>query len=144
MDDLVKIYPDPTFQLTRGTLDITFTTDPDAPTGTQTVLSRDSVGDTAGGFRVELLTDGSVVITHETGTGPVTYTTEPGFVAPGDTVDLSYSWDAAEGGRLVLENSTQGTDFEADTPAGLTMDQGPAQPALDDRCRSGAAPTRRC
>ena len=142
VDDLVKIYPDPTFQLTRGTLDITFTTDSEAPTGTQTVLSRDSVGDTAGGFRVELLTDGSVVITHETGTGPVTYTTAPGFVAPGDTVDLSYSWDAAEGGRLVLENSTQGTEFEADTPAGLTMDQGPInQPWMIGADQSNSDPS---
>lgn len=124
VNDLVKIYADPAFQLSRGTLDITFTTDSEAPRCPQTVLSRDSTGDTVGGFRVELLTDGSVVITHETGTGPVTFTTAPGFVAPGDTVDLSYSWDAAEGGRLVLENTSAGSSFEADTPAGLTMDQG--------------------
>lgn len=141
VDDIVKIYGDPTFQLTRGTLGLTFTTDSEAPTGTQTVLSRDSVGDTAGGFRVEVQTNGSVLITHETSSGPVTYSTAPGFVAPGDTLDLSYSWDAAEGGRLVLENTTEGTSFDADTPTGLTMDQGPInQPWMIGADQSDSTP----
>ena len=40
VDDLVKIYPNPMFQMDRGTLDISFTLGTDPLTGTQTVLSR--------------------------------------------------------------------------------------------------------
>ena len=111
------------FQLSRGTLEIQFavnalTHDP------QTVVSRDSVGQTEGGYRVEVLGDGSVAITHETADGETTYTTDPGFLCAGDEVNVSYSWDEAEGGRLVIENQTAGTTYEADTPEGLTMDMG--------------------
>jgi hypothetical protein len=114
---------DESFQLGRGTLDIQFavtglTDDP------QTVLSRDSVGQTAGGYRIEVLGDGSVAIAHETAGGGTTYTTGPGFIGAGDEVNVSYSWDEAEGGRLVIENQTAGTTFSAVTREGLTMDMG--------------------
>jgi Ca2+-binding RTX toxin-like protein len=114
---------DEVFQLSRGTLEIQFamtalTDDP------QTVLSRDSVGQTEGGYRIEVLGDGSVAITHETTDGETTYTTGPGFLGAGDEVNVSYSWDEAEGGKLIVENQTAGTTYEADTPEGLTMDMG--------------------
>ena len=92
IDDFVKIYPAPTFQMPRGTLEINFT-----PTGTltapQTVLSRDSVGENQGSYRVEVNPDGSILVTHELEGASQTYTTGPGFYKPGDTINLSYSWD---------------------------------------------------
>ena len=124
VDDLIKIYPDPTFQMDRGTLDITFT--PAGPlTGAQTVLSRDSVGQTPGGYSIEVLENGAILITHETAGGATTFTTPAGFVAPGETVSLTYSWDVANGGLLEIANTTGGGSFTAPVPAGLTMDQGP-------------------
>ncbi len=40
-NDLVKIYPDPAYQMDHGTLDINFTLAQEPLTATQTVLSRD-------------------------------------------------------------------------------------------------------
>jgi Ca2+-binding RTX toxin-like protein len=122
INDKFKV-EDPVFQMERGTLEIQFATTAlkDEP---QTVLSRDSVGQTEGGFRVEVLGDGSVSITHETDGGETTYSTGPGFLGAGDEVNLSYSWDAVEGGQLVIQNFTTGSAFGTDTPAGLTMDMG--------------------
>lgn len=92
-DDIVKLINDPAFQLDRGTLEIQFTLDPAAdPDVTRTVLSRDSAGTTQGGYRVEVLPDGAIQITHETATGAEVFSTEPGFYSPGDEINLSYSW----------------------------------------------------
>ncbi|GGW21874.1 hypothetical protein GCM10011452_03960 [Gemmobacter lanyuensis] len=123
-DDLVKIYPDASFQMDRGTLDIRFTSSTTPQEATQTILSRDSIGQTDGGFRIQLLADGAIQITHESAAGDVVYTTEPGFSAPGDEIQLSYSWDVASGGQLSIANATAGTTFGSEVPAGLTMDQG--------------------
>jgi len=132
VDDLVKLYPDASFQMDRGTLDIDFTLGNDALTGTQTVLSRDSAGTTDGGYRIEILADGSVVISHETATGVESFGTAPGFANPGDSISLSYSWDqGGTGGRLVIENTTTGGSFSDAVPNTLTMDmsaQGINQP----------------
>lgn len=83
VDDLVKIYQDPTFQMDRGTLEINFTLSAVPLTSTQTVLSRDSVGTTDGGYRIDIQPDGSVVISHETSTGIETFGTAAGFANPG-------------------------------------------------------------
>jgi Ca2+-binding RTX toxin-like protein len=122
-DDKVKFGEFEAYQLSRGTVEIQFAAAElkDQP---QTVLSRDSVGETAGGFRIEVLGDGSVLISHETATGTTTYSTGPGFMAAGDEINVSYGFDEAAGGRLVIGNLTQGSSFAADTPAGLTMDMG--------------------
>ena len=72
-NDLIKIYPDPAFQLDRGTLDIAWTMGGDALSGPQTLLSRDSSGTTDGGYRIEILANGAVVISHETATGTQTF-----------------------------------------------------------------------
>ena len=88
-NDLIKIYQDPAFQMGRGTLDIQFSLSEVAQTGTQTVLSRDSVGQTSGGYHIDILEDGSVVINHETATGTTTFGTAPGFAQPGDEIKLS-------------------------------------------------------
>ncbi len=126
VDDLVKIQTDPSFQMDRGTLAIDFTQGALPESGAATLLSRDSVGETNGGFHIDILSDGSVQVTHEiAGADPVVFTTEAGFVGTGDTVSLSYSWDlGGEGGQLSIANTTQGTDYSADVPNTVTMDQG--------------------
>jgi len=124
-NDLVKIYPDPIYQMDRGTLDIKFTLADQPLTATQTVLSRDSVGDTPGGYRVEIQADGSVVISHETGTGTETFGTAAGFANPGDEISLSYSWDqGGAGGALQINNVTSSASFQEYVPNTLTMDMG--------------------
>ena len=134
-DDLVKIFQDPAYQMDQGTLDISFTLADQPLTATQTVLSRDSVGDTAGGYRIEIQADGSVVISHETGTGTETFGTGPGFANPGDAINLSYSWDqGGSGGQLHISNVTTSDSFQDTVPNTLTMDMG----ALDQPWIVGA------
>jgi Ca2+-binding RTX toxin-like protein len=124
-NDFVKLYPDPAYQLDRGTLDINFTLAQDPLTATQTVLSRDSVGTTPGGYHIDIQADGSVVISHETATGTETFGTAPGFANPGDTINLSYSWDqTGTGGALVINNVTTADSFQDTVPNTLTMDMG--------------------
>lgn len=124
-NDIVKIYPDPAFQMDRGTLDINFTLSQDPLTATQTVLSRDSVGTTPGGYHIDIQADGSVVISHETATGTQTFGTDAGFANPGDSITLSYSWDqTGTGGALVINNTTTSTSFSDTVPNSLTMDMG--------------------
>lgn len=124
-NDFVKILPSEAFQLDRGTLDIRFTLNSDPLTETQTVLARDSEGQHAGDYRVEILADGSVLISHESATGTVTYQTDAGFANPGDSLSLSYSWDmGGDGGNLLLTNATTGAAFADEVPNTLTMDQG--------------------
>ncbi|MDO9524712.1 MAG: Hint domain-containing protein, partial [Gemmobacter sp.] len=55
----------------------------------------------------------------------VTYTTGPGFLASGDEINLTYSWDlGGDGGQLVIGNLTQGTSYTDDVPNTVTMDMG--------------------
>jgi Ca2+-binding RTX toxin-like protein len=143
-NDFVKIYPDAAFQLDRGTLDISFTLGSDPLTGTQTILSRDSAGTTDGGYRIEILADGAVVISHETPTGTETFGAPAGFAAPGDSITLSYSWDqGGTGGRLIINNVTTGETFSEAVPNTLTMDmsgQGINQPWIIGAGQSTSTP----
>jgi len=124
-NDLIKIYQDPIFQMDRGTLDIQFSLSETPQTGTQTVLSRDSAGQTNGGYHIDVLADGSVVISHETATGTTTFGTAPGFAQPGDAIKLSYSWDqGGTGGALAIDNLTTNATFNQPVPNTLTMDMG--------------------
>ncbi|GGE03612.1 intein N-terminal splicing region [Gemmobacter megaterium] len=127
INDIAKIFRSDDFQMDRGTLAIKFTQAEHLGTGPNTVLSRDSEGlAEGGGFRVEVMPDGSILVSHETATDTVTYTTEPGFMSPGDRIELSYSWDhgGAEPGKLVIINHSQGTWHIDDVPNTLTMDMG--------------------
>ena len=143
-NDLVKIYPNPAFQMDRGTLDISFALGADPLTDTQTVLSRDSAGTTDGGYRIEILADGAVVISHETASGVETFGTAAGFAHPGDAIDLSYSWDqGGAGGQLVIANATTGAAFAEPVPNTLTMDmsgQGQNQPWVIGAGQSNSDP----
>lgn len=122
-DDKVKFGEFEAYQLSRGTVEIQFAA-AELKADPQTVLSRDSVGETAGGFRIEVLGDGSVQISHESATGTTTYNSGPGFMAAGDEINVSYSFDEANGGRVEITNLTAATAVAMDTPAGLTMDMG--------------------
>lgn len=123
-DDLVKIFPDPIYQMDQGTLNLSFSLGPDALSAPQTVLSRDAAGANAGDFRVEVLADGSVLVSHEGAGGTVSWQTAAGFAAPGDAVSLSYSWDlGGAGGALVLANATTGDGFSAAVPNTLSLEQ---------------------
>lgn len=124
-NDFVKIMASDEFQLDRGTLDIAFTIGENERCGTETILSRDAQGQNTGDFRMELLMDGSILISHEGASGTVTFQTEPGFANPGDSVTLNYSWDqGGDGGALVLTNATTGDTMTDDVPNTVTMDQG--------------------
>lgn len=125
VDDIVKLDPNSAFQLDRGTLALDFTLASAPLTGTQTVLSRDSMGSTDGGYHIDILASGAVVVTHETATGPVSFSTAEGFAHPGDSVSLSYSWDyAGTGGALSIANTSTDAQFTAEVPATLTMNMG--------------------
>lgn len=118
-----KIYASDTFQLDRGTLEINF--QPTAEAGfdkPQTVLSRDSAGENAGSLRIEVHGDGSIAVVHELDGETVTLATEPGFYSPGDTINLTESWDTAgSGGLLQIANQTAGTSFSADVPDTVSL-----------------------
>ncbi|MDT8855620.1 Hint domain-containing protein [Paracoccaceae bacterium Fryx2] len=124
-NDLVKILANPVFQMDSGTLNIAFSQSSASGCRPETILSRDSAGVTQGGFRIEILASGAIVIAHEGAAGTETFGTGPGFMAPGDDIKLSYSWDeGGTGGKLVIENTTAGTAFADDVPNSLTMDMG--------------------
>jgi len=121
-NDYAKVYSDPSFQLPRGTVEVNFTIGEFDYRGQQTVLSRDGMGQHDGSFRVQIDPDGTLTLTQETGAEPVSFTTGPGFFQPGDTLNLSYSFDeGGAGGALVVENFTAGTIYEADVPNSVSL-----------------------
>ena len=126
VNDLVKISTDPSFQLARGTLEISFSQAPDSvETGPTTILSRDSSDPSNGGFRIQTLADGTVQITHESASGSAVYATAPGFQSPGDVINVTYSWDVGgTGGFVSIENATTGTSFNDTVPNTVSMDMG--------------------
>ena len=125
IDDRVKIFPSSEFQLDRGTLEIQFSQTAHVGTEPNTVLSRDTRTETLGGYRIEVLANGSVLISHESGGTTTTFQTDPGYVNPGDEVSIVYSWDVASGGAVQIRNLTTDDNFAQAVPSGLTMDQGP-------------------
>ncbi|MFN4129452.1 MAG: Ig-like domain-containing protein, partial [Paracoccaceae bacterium] len=126
VDDIVKIDNAAVFQLARGTLEIQFSPQDGATlTEPRTILSRDSEGETEGGFRIESLPGGAIRISHESATGTKVYETAPGFQTAGDEISVSYSWDATgPGGYVQITNMTAGGAFIDTVPGTLTMDMG--------------------
>ena len=88
--------------------------------GTQIVVSRDSVGQSDGGYHIEILVDGPVLVSNETDTGTQSFGNGPGFAAPGDSIKLSYTWD--QGGAAQIDNATSGKDYSGDVPNKVGMD----------------------
>ncbi|WP_112308967.1 Ig-like domain-containing protein, partial [Pseudogemmobacter bohemicus] len=118
----VKFDPHMDFQLSTGTVGISFTPTSDPLTANQTVVSRDTAGDNEGSFRIEVTPDGAVVVTSESGSGETVYTTGPGFFSPGDSIDLTFSWDAGgAGGQLNVANTTTGSVSSQPTSPDVTL-----------------------
>ena len=140
VNDVAKIYNDPAFQMDRGTLEIQFSQTEHVGNGPNTVLSRDSVNlAEGGGYRIEVYPDGSVMVSHETASETVTYSTGPGFLSAGDEINLTYSWNlGGTGGSLIIQNQTQGTSFSDEVPNTVTMDMG----SLNQNWIIGAAQDR--
>ena len=125
VNDIAKIFNSPIFQMDRGTLAIQFSQTAHVGMDPNTVLSRDSVGNAdGGGFRIEVLMDGTIVVSHETPSDTVIYRTDPGFLQPGDDIALSYSWDrgGSEPGQLVIRNLTSGDTFTDTGTSGSPAD----------------------
>jgi len=118
-----KIYAAPMFQDSRGTVAIEFSMKSHSGEGPDTVLSRDNSAD-GSGFRVDVMPDGAIRISHDSPDGPTVFTTDPGFANPDDTIELSYSWNQGgeTPGRVVISNTTTGATFEDDVPTHLTME----------------------
>lgn len=122
VNDYAKVYSDPSFQLSRGTVEITFTVGEFDYRGQQTVLSRDGVGQHDGSLRVQIDPDGTLSLTQETGGNPVVFTSGPGFFSPCDTISLSYSFDeGGAGGALVVKNTSTGGLFQAAVPDTVSL-----------------------
>lgn len=118
-----KIYDAPMFQADRGTVSVEFSQAAHNGEGPNTVLSRDN-DQNDNGFRLDVLADGSVHIRHESAAGEVNYQTAPGFSTPGDSIELSYSWDfgGSEPGRLAIVNQTSGARHFEPVPNTVTME----------------------
>jgi hypothetical protein len=141
-DDKIKICPPPAFSLLRGTLEIRFLQSAHVGTAPNTVLWRDTAGETPGGYRIEVLAEGAVQVLHDFAGTTTPFQTDAGFFAPGDAVKVIYSWDEAAGGALQVSNLTTNANFGAPVPAGLTMDAGPTvnQPWMIGAGRSQSDP----
>ena len=118
----VKFDPHMDFQLSSGTVGISFTPTASPLSDNQTVVSRDTAGDHEGSFRIEVTPDGAVIVTSESGSGDTVYTTGPGFFTPGDTIDLTFSWDqGGAGGQLNVTNTTTGGVSSQPTSPDVTL-----------------------
>ena len=122
-NDYVVVPSDPAFQLSTGTLVLEFTPEERQQGG---IASRDSSGfDDGGHFSLSIEPDGQVAVRHQTGSASFTYKTPQNFYDDGDTLRVTYSWDAGTGGQFKVENLTTGTEYTEPTSAQLTMDMGP-------------------
>ncbi|MBJ2151873.1 Hint domain-containing protein [Paracoccus sp. IB05] len=118
----VKFDPHMDFQLSSGTVGISFTPTASPLSDNQTVVSRDTAGDYEGSFRIEVTPDGAVIVTSESGSGDTVYTTGPGFFTSGDTIDLTFSWDqGGAGGQLNVTNTTTGGVSSQPTSPDVTL-----------------------
>jgi hypothetical protein len=99
------------FLLAEGTLAVRFARHAHVGTSNDTVVSH---GDFVGAgderyFAVELASSGCVRVIHRMPGGPeAMLSTGPGFFSPRDTVTVVYSWNAASGAALTVDNETTG------------------------------------
>lgn len=113
---------DAPFDLTTGSIVTKFR--PDQPTeGSQTVVSRGlSEEDDASYFAVRTTEDGAVEVYHSLGGESALLTTDPGFFATGDYIQVTYSW-TPDGVQMLVANETQGTEATAAADVtGLSFD----------------------
>ncbi|MCG6901560.1 MAG: Hint domain-containing protein, partial [Rhodobacter sp.] len=96
------------FDLAAGTIEVQFRQDTHIGTSPDSLVNRGEAADagTEGYFNISVLADGSVKVIHCANGEDAVLTTSPGLFAPGDLVNVKYSWDAATGGEFVVENLT--------------------------------------
>lgn len=118
----VEVAADPVFQLPEGTLITEFTA---GTVHNGTVFSRDSQNNDDGGhFFLQVRSNGSLEIRHQTDTATITQDTPDNFYAAGDTMRVTFSWDTGTGGTWLVENLTQGTSHSEAVSATATWEQG--------------------
>lgn len=121
-----EVPADDGFQLSTGTLKLTFTQSTHNGTSPDTVVSRDAGGAEGGGhFDLSVTVDGMVMVRHQTDGDTHYFATEPGFFTPGETVQVTYSWDqGGEGGSFTVENLDSGALHSEPVPPTLSFDMG--------------------
>ncbi len=121
-----EVPADDGFQLATGTLKLTFTQSAHNGTSPDTVVSRDGGGAEGGGhFDLSVTVDGMVMARHQTDGDTHYFATEPGFFAPGETVQVTYSWDqGGDGGSFTVENLDSGAVHSEPVPPTLSFDMG--------------------
>ncbi len=115
------------FQIAEGTLMTEFklTGDPSRCDDYMTVVSRGELKDAhqEGYFDVRVSDKGSVQVLHKDAGAQSYLCTANNFANDWDVVRVTYSWDAATGTSVLIENVTQGTSYEGSTDVtGLTFD----------------------
>lgn len=118
---------DEPFQIAEGTLMTEFklTGDPSRCDDYMTVVSRGELKDAhqEGYFDVRVSDKGSVQVLHKDAGAQSYLCTANGFANDWDVVRVTYSWDAATGTSVLIENVTQGTSYAGSTDVtGLTFD----------------------
>ena len=126
-DDHLHVRGDDTpFDLSEGSVMTLFaaTAAPKPGEGYVTIASRGEHADAQdeGFFEVRLTAAGGVEVVHQDGSAVSLLGTGDGFAELSDRIKVTYSWDAEAGTSLLVENTTQGTSYTAESSVtGLTF-----------------------
>ena len=117
---------DDPFDLAEGTIITEFTQADNTVGAFQSVVNRGEFFDSGdeGYFEIQVVSDGAVQVTHISNGVTIVETTGAGFADVGDTVRVTYEWSETDGGQFLVDNLTQSTNYQIDTPAGVNMDIG--------------------
>ena len=118
---------DTPFDLAAGTVMVQFeqTGDPGWCDDYATVVSRGEKADAGkeGFFEVRVTETGAVQVLHADDCNVSLLSTGKGFAGLCDEIRVTYSWDAATGNKVLVENRTDGTSFTGGSEVtGLTFD----------------------
>ena len=105
IDDIARIFADPSFQLVRGTLQISFVQTAQCGAGPVTVLSRDHVGDGAGCCTIDMLVDGTIRFVNEVAGGPETFATATACKTTGEGITGTDQGNLIDIARTVTAHS---------------------------------------
>lgn len=120
--------PDTPFDLKQGTVEVQFTQAHHVGTSPDTLVNRGEQCDAhrEGFFEIRVTASGKVEAVHIMPDGvSSTLSTAAGFFSEGDVVNVVYSFNAATGATLTVQNLTAGTSTTVETlQTGLTFDIG--------------------
>jgi hypothetical protein len=113
------------FDLDSGTIEVQFNQAVHQGSSVDTIVNRGEFNDrnTEGYFSISATENGAVEVVHIANGESVTLTTSDGFFAPGDDVNVKYTWDEAVGVKLTVTNGTE-TEVLTDDTTGLDLDIG--------------------